>query len=67
MRRFLTHAARVAFLAALIGLPISADASSDLLGPDWTPPIYEHFIGIVRSMQGACAVNTTWSTKIIAP
>ena len=33
----------------------------------WTPPIYEHFIGIVRSMQGACAVNTTWSTKIIAP
>ena len=33
----------------------------------WTPPIYEHFISIVRSMQGACAVNTTWSTKIIAP
>ena len=53
MRRFLTHAARVAFLAALIGLPISADASSALLGPDWTPPIYEPQAAVPPTAQAA--------------
>eukprot|EP01046_Picozoa_sp_COSAG06_P031306 COSAG06_NODE_3038_length_5930_cov_14.172869_1_plen_1031_part_00 len=33
----------------------------------WMVPIHEHFIDIVRTMQGACAVNTSWSTATIAP
>lgn len=28
----------------------------------WTAPIHEHFVHIVRSMQGACARNSSWST-----